>query len=101
MIGNIYSYGLSLVGHSIVTRVLRLHIMLSIEHIQTIREYFQPNKKARALEKFVSWLKKGQNVPFLREICPFKKRTPESGAVNGIITGILLKIVIFLSRVFY
>jgi hypothetical protein len=27
---------------------------------------------------------------FLREICPRKKCTPKSGAVNGIITGILL-----------
>ncbi|MGK3740311.1 MAG: hypothetical protein ACI90V_007161, partial [Bacillariaceae sp.] len=27
---------------------------------------------------------------FLREKCPHKKRTPNDGAVNGIITGILL-----------
>jgi hypothetical protein len=27
---------------------------------------------------------------FLREICPFKKSDPKSGAVNGPITGILL-----------
>ncbi|MGK3740048.1 MAG: hypothetical protein ACI90V_006896, partial [Bacillariaceae sp.] len=29
---------------------------------------------------------------FLREKCPNKKRTPNDGAVNGIITGILLRI---------
>ena len=30
-------------------------------------------------------------VQFLREIHPFKKRTPFSNAVNGTITGILLR----------
>jgi hypothetical protein len=25
------------------------------------------------LKELVSWLKRGQNVPFLREICPLKK----------------------------
>jgi hypothetical protein len=35
-------------------------------------------------------IKRGRYVLFLREICPPKKMTPKSGAVNGIITGILL-----------
>jgi hypothetical protein len=35
------------------------------------------------LKEVVSWLKRGQKVPFLREICSPKKRTPFSCAVNG------------------
>jgi hypothetical protein len=31
------------------------------------------------LKKVVSWLKRGQYVPFLREKRPFKKRTPKDG----------------------
>jgi hypothetical protein len=39
----------------------------------------------------------------LREICPPKKMTPKSGAVNGIITGILLNNIILcdLLLIFY
>jgi hypothetical protein len=36
---------------------------LSVEHIQTIREYFQPGKKARALEKGWIVAKKGAIGP--------------------------------------
>jgi hypothetical protein len=36
------------------------------------------------------WLKRGQYVRFLREICPRKKHTPKIGANIGAITGILL-----------
>jgi hypothetical protein len=43
------------------------------------------------LKELESWLKRGQNVPFLREICPQKKYTPNIGANIGAITGILLK----------
>jgi hypothetical protein len=43
------------------------------------------------LKDVESWLKRGQNVPFLREICPRNKKcTPKSGANIGAITGILL-----------
>jgi hypothetical protein len=37
------------------------------------------------LKELVSWLIRGQNGPFLREICPLTKRTPFSGPVNGAI----------------
>jgi hypothetical protein len=43
------------------------------------------------LKELESWLERGQNVPFLREICPPKKYTPNIGANIGAITGILLK----------
>jgi hypothetical protein len=36
---------------------------LSVEHIQTSWEYFQPNKKARALEKCCIVAKKGAIGP--------------------------------------
>jgi hypothetical protein len=36
------------------------------------------------------FLKEGENVPFLREICPEKKYSPNIGANIGAITGILL-----------
>jgi hypothetical protein len=42
------------------------------------------------LKELESWLKRGQNVSFLREICPRKKCTPNIGANIGAITGILL-----------
>jgi hypothetical protein len=42
------------------------------------------------LKELESWLERGQNVPFLREICPRKKCTPNIGADIGAITGILL-----------
>jgi hypothetical protein len=37
------------------------------------------------LKELESWLKRGQNVPFLREICPRKKCTPNIGAITGIL----------------
>jgi hypothetical protein len=43
-----------------------------------------------SLKELESWLKRGQYVRFLREICPQKKCTPKSGANIGAITGILL-----------
>jgi hypothetical protein len=43
------------------------------------------------LKELELWLKRGQNVSFLREICPRKKCTPNIGANIGAITGILLK----------
>jgi hypothetical protein len=42
------------------------------------------------LKKVVSWLKRGQKGPFLREICPLKKMTPKYDADSGIIAGELL-----------
>jgi hypothetical protein len=42
------------------------------------------------LKKVVSWLKRGQKGPFLREICPLKKMTPKYDAASGIIAGQLL-----------
>jgi hypothetical protein len=35
------------------------------------------------LKELVSWLIRGQNVPFLREICPLKKMTPFSAPLTG------------------
>jgi hypothetical protein len=49
-------------------------------------------KKHVSLKELVSWLKRGQNVPFLREKCPFEKLTPKVGANIGAIIGILLSI---------
>jgi hypothetical protein len=43
------------------------------------------------LKELELWLERGQNVPFLREICPRKKCTPNIGANIGAITGILLR----------
>jgi hypothetical protein len=37
------------------------------------------------LKELESWLERGQNVPFLREICPRKKCTPNIGAITGIL----------------
>jgi hypothetical protein len=42
------------------------------------------------LKELVSWLKRGQFVRFLREICPRKKRTQKYNAASGIIAGELL-----------
>jgi hypothetical protein len=39
------------------------YIKQSVEHIQTTREYFQPNKKARALEKGCIVAEKGAIGP--------------------------------------
>jgi hypothetical protein len=43
------------------------------------------------LKKVVLWLKRGQNVPFLREIYHLKKMTPKYNAASGIIAGELLR----------
>jgi hypothetical protein len=45
-----------------------------------------------SLKDVESWLKRGQKVPFLREICSPKKCTPKIDANIGAITGILLRI---------
>jgi hypothetical protein len=42
------------------------------------------------LKDVESWLKRGQYVQFLREICPRKKYTPKYNAATGIIAGELL-----------
>jgi hypothetical protein len=46
------------------------------------------------LKDVVSWLKRGQKVPFLREKRPFKKVTPKVGANIGAITGILRRVLL-------
>jgi hypothetical protein len=51
---------------------------------------FKVIRKHVPLKEVVSWLKRGQKVPFLREKRPFKKVTPKAGANIGAITGILL-----------
>jgi hypothetical protein len=43
-----------------------------------------------SLKELESWLKRGQKVPFLREICSPKKFTPKIGDNIDAITGILL-----------
>jgi hypothetical protein len=43
-----------------------------------------------SLKELVSWLKRGQYVRFLREICPRKNITPIYNAAGGIIAGELL-----------
>jgi hypothetical protein len=45
----------------------------SVEHIQTIREYFQPDKKARALENGCIVAKKGAIGPIFEGDMPLKK----------------------------
>jgi hypothetical protein len=57
----------------------------SVGHIQTNREYYSPNKKARALERGCIVAKKGAKGSIFREICSPQKCTPCSGAVNGAI----------------
>jgi hypothetical protein len=47
------------------------------------------------LKEVVSWLKRGQYVPFLREKRPFKKETPKAGANIGAITGNPVKTVYY------
>jgi hypothetical protein len=47
-------------------------------------------RKHVPLKELESWLKRGQYVRFLRDICPPKKCTPNIGANIGAITGILL-----------
>jgi hypothetical protein len=37
------------------------------------------------LKELESWLERGQNASFLREICPPKKCTPNIGAITGIL----------------
>jgi hypothetical protein len=49
------------------------YIRLYVEHIQTIREYFQPNKKARALERRCIVAKKGAICPIFEGNMPLKK----------------------------
>jgi hypothetical protein len=51
---------------------------------------FSLNKKAHVFERRWIAVIRGENVPFLREICPWKKCTPKIGANIGAITGILL-----------
>jgi hypothetical protein len=35
------------------------------------------------LKELESWLERGQNVPFLREICPRKKVTPKLAPISA------------------
>jgi hypothetical protein len=51
---------------------------------------FKYIKRHVPLKKVVSWLKRGQIVPFLREKRPFKKSTQKYNAASGIIAGELL-----------
>jgi hypothetical protein len=52
-------------------------------------------KRHVPVKKVVSWLKRGQYVPFLREKRPFKKRNPKYNAASGIIAGELLTVIQF------
>jgi hypothetical protein len=52
---------------------------------------FKYIKRHLPLKKVVSWLKRGQIVPFLREKRPFKKLTQKHNAASGIIAGELLR----------
>jgi hypothetical protein len=49
MIGYIYLYGLSLAGHSIVTRVLRLHFPTLTES-KPCKEWFDCKSEIRGLD---------------------------------------------------
>jgi hypothetical protein len=49
-----------------------------------------PNKRHVPLKEVESCLNRNLLVQFLTKICPLKKMTQESGAINGTITGILL-----------
>jgi hypothetical protein len=63
---------------------------VKVRPIQSNLGFFLPIRKHVPLKEVVSWLKRGQYVPFLREKQPFKKVTPKAGANIGVITGILL-----------
>jgi hypothetical protein len=63
---------------------------VKVQPIQTIQEYFQPNKKARALEKGCIVSKKGAIGLIFEGDMPLKKKKPKIGATIGAITGILL-----------
>jgi hypothetical protein len=65
---------------------------VKVRPIQTIWEYFQPNKMARAFEKGCIVAKKGAKGSILREICPLRKITPKYNAASGIIAGELLRL---------
>jgi hypothetical protein len=45
---------------------------VKVRPIQSIREYFEPDKKARVFERGCILSKKGAKGPILREICPRK-----------------------------
>jgi hypothetical protein len=48
-------------------------------------------RKHVSLKELELWLKRGQKVPFFREICSPQKYAPKIGANIGAITGILLR----------
>jgi hypothetical protein len=58
--------------------------------IQSNLRFFLLYKKAHVFEKGCIVAKKGEYVPFLREMCPFKKMTPQVGCNITAITGKLL-----------
>jgi hypothetical protein len=64
---------------------------VEVRPIQTIREYFQPNKKARAFEKgCIVAKKRAIGHIFEGDMPPLKKMTPKYDATSGIIAGELL-----------
>jgi hypothetical protein len=63
---------------------------VEVRPIQSNLRFFLLNKKAHVFERACIVAKKGPNVPFLREICPLKKRTPFFCPVNGAIAWKLL-----------
>jgi hypothetical protein len=67
------------------------HIRLSVEHIQTTREYFELIRKNVPLNEDSLCLNISLWGQFLSEQRPFKKVTPKVGANIGAITGILLR----------
>jgi hypothetical protein len=67
------------------------YIRVSVKHIQTIREYFQPNNKARAFERRCIVAKKGAICPIFDGNMPLKKRTPFSCRRYAALAGVLLK----------
>jgi hypothetical protein len=50
---------------------------VEVRPIQTIREYFQPNKKARALEKGCIVAKRGAIGPIFEGVMPPLKNDPK------------------------
>jgi hypothetical protein len=66
---------------------------VEVRPIQTIREYFQPNKVARAFERACIVAKKGAICSIFEGFegdMPPKNRTPKYNAASGIIAGELL-----------
>jgi hypothetical protein len=71
MVGYIYSYGLSLVGHSIVTRVLRLQVVVLEERVDSARtaigKMFEEFQQSGGRPAAMACLSEYQNYPLVND----------------------------------